>query len=679
MKKIFYFFCFIFIHLSYAQKPIVEKEVVFKKKTTSIKIKRLKKEANQYMENNSPYSAINAYQRILSSSSNKKKFLKKINYQLANAYFKVRDYENARKYYREVIILDKKGKLDLAVFNYANSLKYLALYKEARHQYRNFITITANNNKNDKERNKAYLEMKGCLYAIENDSVVADFNIQKLFKQINGVNSDNGPAIRDEELFFSKILESENQNDGRNNHFKRIYSSSILNDDFSISEKFSSVINDRNKSVFAPSFTANGDEVYFTKCDIINNKEENCAIYYSHLENGVWTKAILLDENINEEGSSTKDPQIVVDENSQPILFFSAKREKGRGGYDLYYSVKNESGKFSRARNLGYPINTSYDEISPFYHVESQSLYFSTNGKVSLGGFDIYKSQKVDGVFREANHLAPPINSSLDDYDFIINKQETTAFLASNRNSDTESKSATCCDDIYRLNTTIIDLYVKGLVYFEKNGERKLLDSVQLELSNDTSIVAVINCESGAFIYPLKIDENYHLKVLSDTYENDEVQFNTEGIQSSDTLQYDLFLKEKTNIIVEDKVVLNAFSEEIIGVIYYSFNAARLTEDAPKTLNNIIDYLKANPKVIVEISAHTDDVGAAAYNMQLSKERCFAAANYLMFYGISENRINKKWYGEEHPIVPNKNPDGSDNLIGRERNRRTEFKAVGEL
>lgn len=647
-----------------------------------LKTKKLYKKALTFNENGSFYKSIE-YLNAALSTTKKSKMSALINYEIANNYFEVRDYKKSIQHYSKVVDLDKKNKFYLTSYMLANALKHNEKYEESKKTYRKFLSITEQNKKVDFERSRAILEIKGCDYALELNTFNEDFTIKNAGDDVNGVYADFGPEIRNNELVFSKILSTWNENDNKNNHLAQIYSAEMYKDEYNFAQKFSSSINDNNMYVCNSSFTKNGEEIYFTKCEIVDGKKAVCSIYYSQLVNGIWIKPIQLSNVINEEGSNTTQPQIVIDENGKELLYFSAERERGRGGKDIFVAEKNEDGSFSRAKNLGFPINTRYDDISPFYHTPTQTLYFSTNGKISLGGFDIYKSQKEDEEFNEPVNLKYPFNTSLDDYDFVMNDKSSLAYLVSNRKGVFTEKSVTCCDDIFELKTTKIEVFVKGIIYLEKDGERKVIQQSEIELIDSEGDGEKIKSDDGTFLFKLDLNRAYKILANSNGFDEGEVLFNTNNIKESDTLQYDLFLD---NLISDnpfstpkEEVKINAFNQEIIGVIYYSFNAARLTDEAPTTLKNVLKYLNDNPNVIVEISAHTDDKGPADFNLNLSKERCYAAANYLKFYGISEDRIVKKWYGETQPIAPNQYEDGSDYQEGRERNRRTEFKAIGEI
>ena len=204
----------------------------------------------------------------------------------------------------------------------------------------------------------------------------------------------------------------------------------------------------------------------------------------------------------------------------------------------------------------------------------------------------------------------------------------------------------------------------EGIGYNWKYTTPKKMRIAVLSLKNLTEgIVEKIMYNGQSFTAPLNNECDYELVASNEDFEDLSVKFNTKNILKSDTLQYDLVFKER-----------KSFNNQVIGIVYYEYNQAKLTAEAPKTLEQVITFLKEYPKAQVEVSAHTDGNGADKYNLELSKGRCEAAVSYLTFNGIAKDRIVKNWFGESNPVAPEVNQDGSDNPDGRALNRRTEFK-----
>lgn len=626
----------------------------------SLKFKKLVKLGNIAFEEKDYYSAIENYELAIHQKEKiKSKKDIQINYRLGESYFNVRDYKPASKHFSIATSRDKKSKNPIIVYQLANSLKYLGEYAKAKKTYRDFQTSKPKKLKKlDYEIGRARLEIRGCAWG---DTLVVDsplYEIEHLDENVNSVFADFGPTIRGQELVFTKIdTEGENASS-----FAQIYFSEMFNSKFIKAKPFSRTINKDSIYVSNPSFTEDGNTLYFTMCNYVKG-ESVCAIYSSFVEKGKWTKPEKLGENINAPGTSSTQPHITVNEANETVLYFVADREKGRGGKDIWVSKMNEAGKFEKAKNLGFPINTRHDDISPFYHKESKTLYFSSNGHISLGGFDIFKAQlDEDGEnFLEPENLAYPINSSVDDYDFTLNKDGAFGFLASNREGTFSDRSPTCCDDIFKAISTEIKLELEGLVYEEINESRKIATKAKVELLDDNGNLQTINFEGAPFYFELEEDMVYKLSAFNEDFKEQSQIISTKELGRRAQLYRDIFLNEKVII------------DTLIGTIYYEFDNAKLTSDAPAVLEKVVAFLLENKHIKIKVAAHTDYTGPLSYNMDLSKRRSEAAKNYLISQGIKKDRLTSEWYGPNVPIAPNRLENGADNPKGRALNRRTEF------
>jgi outer membrane protein OmpA-like peptidoglycan-associated protein len=625
--------------------------------------KALLKNGDKSFYDGNTYRAVKYYTAALDKT--KKKKLKGIlNYKLGSSSFQVRDYPLSQKYFNEALTFPtKKKKFNDAKYYLALAYKHQANYIKAKATFKEFIQDAEGNVNLDYQRTKARLEVKGCDYALELIVEEPSYVVSNPGENVNGPFADFGPEIRQNELVYSKITSSSSDPTNETHEIAQLYSVEMYQDQYNYAQNFSSILNEGYYYVCNPNFTQDGKVIYFTRCSFDKQKNNNCAIFKSELEMGVWTNPLPLNTSINEENSNNSHPQI-VQEDGREILYFTSDRASGKGGKDIWYAIKGQGSDFGPAINLGSPVNTKYDDLSPFYHAGTKTLYYSTDGKANLGGLDVFKSEKVEDGWLEPINMETPVNSSLDDYDFILDADGAFGFLVSNREGTTSFRNATCCDDIFEVRTTQINLSVKGLVYAENKDGRALVQKAIVTLKNLTNqTVEKISYDGRLFFAPLDKESDYVLSASNEDFEEVNLQFTTKDLRKSDTLQYDLFFKERKR-----------FDDQVIGIIYYEYNQANLTPKAPKTLQEVIAFLKEYPKVKVEVNAHTDGNGDPNYNLELSKGRCEAAANYITFNGISKDRIIKNWYGESNPVASETMEDGSDNSDGRALNRRTEFK-----
>ena len=618
--------------------------------------KHYKLAKNQYLSGEY-VEALETCQAALKKSSKRKK-VAKLSHLAGNAASALRDYSMAEYYLNKCLDqqLDKK-KYDLAYFHLAQSLNYQAKYDEAKQWYGKFIHKAENNESLSVEKSKARIASKGCTYAIEYSIEEPLFAVKNPGDNVNGPYAEFGPELRGEELVYSKI-KSKNSSEF-NDHLAKLYVAQLDELNYEIAQEFSSILNQNDEYICNPSFSTDNKTLYFVKCTFVNRLEKRCAIYQSKLIDGIWAKPEILPEGINQENSSSSHPQLVSGLDGSSRLYFTSNRKEGRGGTDIWYVEMNEQGEFGRPRNVGYPINTRFDETSPFYHSASNTLYYSSDGEIGFGGLDVFAVQRTDDGWSEPVNMGLPINSSLDDYDFILDDKEELGFLVSNRVGTLTETNPTCCDDIFEVLSTHIDLYVSANVYIETQAERMLSKSAQLILGDlNTGIVDSISIADGG-AFRLAEGSNYRLIAKEKGFKATSIEFSTLGLVFSDSLLFDLFINEP---------------DDFLGIIYYEFAESKLTAEAPVTLHAIIEFLDSHPKALIEVSAHTDNRGSAAFNLALSKERCEAAVNFLIHEGIDGSRISMHWYGETKPVAPNYLPDGSDNPEGRALNRRTEFK-----
>lgn len=642
---------------------------------SNIPFKKLYKIGDKLVESGSFYNGITYYEEALSKAKKPKDIIL-LNKQIADANFALRDYQAALKHYQNMHLLNaSETKFPYISYQMANSYKYLGNYDSAMIYYNQFLDKQEKNEKIPEAKKRTRLEIKGIEYALEN-KINEKYIVENAGENVNGAYSDYGPEWKDNQLYFSKIYTDKVvvlDDEIENNEYSKIYYSPFYNEKFDVFQDFSNNINTDQIHVGNTSFSADGNSMYFTECVIDKSLQSNCKIAKSERINNEWQKPIYLNNDINLEKTNNTQPQIVALNDGSQMLYFVSNRAGGRGGKDIWSVTIDKEGNFSKAINIGYPINTVYDELSPYFHSASNTLYFSSNGHPSIGGFDIFSIQKNENAeWNETpTNLNAPINSSLDDYDFVLNNNEDLGFLSSNRPGGLSLKSETCCDDIYILKPAFIEIYVTGLVYAENMNNRQVYEKADLYLFDKESFEKIeqINYQDGKpYITKIEKDKNYAIKAMSNDFDEVEIAFSTYDFKKSDTLHYDLFLKER-NLV-----------NYMIGKVYYQFDASKLREDAPDTLRKVITFMNAYPEVIVEIASHTDAKGSDEYNLKLSERRSLSVKNYLINEGkITENRLINKWFGESMPVAPNTLPDGTDNEAGRDLNRRTEFKIIGNI
>ncbi|MCB0396678.1 MAG: OmpA family protein, partial [Flavobacteriales bacterium] len=355
------------------------------------------------------------------------------------------------------------------------------------------------------------------------------------------------------------------------------------------------------------------------------------------------------------------------------MLYFTSNRPGGLGGKDIYRVRMLPNGQWSLAQNLGPTINTEYDEEGPFIHPDGVTLFFSSQGHKSMGGFDVFSSvyNAENNTWSEPENVGYPINTTDDDVFYVTSPDGRRAYYSS-----ANKKGGVGEKDIYLLslsNTEEKELaVVKGVVmtrYGEAPPEGKII-LTDLETSEVVGIYKP-NSKTGKFLFILPEGGNYDL-----SFEAEGFMFHSQNLNLPEGTSY----KEINTAISLDPIVVG--EKMILNNIFFDYNSANLTPDSKLELDKLFRLLEINQNLAVGILGHTDSKGGDDFNMQLSQARAQSVVNYIVEKGIDKERLVAKGFGETQPIARNENPDGTDNPEGRALNRRIELKVLstdGEL
>ena len=415
------------------------------------------------------------------------------------------------------------------------------------------------------------------------------------------------------------------------------------------------------KNQGAASISIDNKTLFITICEFVSRDYDNCDIYMSTRVGDGWSELKSLGPNINGVKTWESQPSISADGKT---LYFASIRESNIGfdpnnpTSDIYYSTKDEKGNWTKAKNLGPKINTPGNEKSPFIHSDSQTLYFSSDGHLGIGGYDIFFTKFRDGDWTKPVNIGYPINTKNNDLGFVVNTQGTKAYFASNK---LNGKGGW---DIYA-----IDLYkearpekvflVKGQLV-DDNGYA--LSDAKLEVKNTrTEEVSegVVDAETGHYAVAVTAkneDDDFLMVVKKEDY-----SFSSTLIEpTEETFEKPIEVNFEVKPIEAGKSVQ-------INDIYYATASYEINAKSYAVLNEFADFLKTNSTVKVEIRGHTDNIGSVQTNITLSNQRAKAVYDYLLSKGVPKSNISYKGYGPNMPIADNKTE------AGRAKNRRTEF------
>lgn len=595
----------------------------------------------------------------------------KVLYKLAESYRLARDYKAAEAGYK-LAIDNGEDKYPDAWYYYGLMLQMNGKYAEAKAALDKYIGDKGGAGNKDLLK-FAKLQSDAAAWALTAEPVT--YKVDHLNPPVNHNKTDYAPRVSGNTLYFSSINNDSLLNSGvwvSGQLQSHAYTASYSNGEWNNVKPLPTPLNVAGKHTGNASITADGKRMYLTICEALAENKISCKIYMSSLDdNGVWSKPKALGKTVNDEGSDNTHPSVAKTENGVDVLYFSSNRAGGKGGYDIYKVDVKHTGSAGSATNLDATVNTEWDEITPYFYGRKNVLFFSSNGRIGYGGYDNYQSLLgEDGNFGEAENLGSPLNSCADDMGYTEGEDKKSFYFVSNRVGIIGDKSETCCDDIFKgFNTFVPSLAVSGkIIERVDSSEQNPLTGARVEVYDVTDgipkLVYADSMSSTDFFYPLEVDKKYSLKFSKKDHFTAHHTISTMDLEANDTMSYTATL---------DKIIVNKTYK--LSKIFYEYNSAKLTSESEATLDTLYALLTENPELTIELSAHTDSIGSASYNMDLSQKRAQSCADYLVGKGLDLSRITPVGHGFTQPVAPN-TINGKDNPEGRALNRRTEFKVL---
>jgi outer membrane protein OmpA-like peptidoglycan-associated protein len=441
-----------------------------------------------------------------------------------------------------------------------------------------------------------------------------------------------------------------------NMYFEDIYSATKTDSGWSNVKNVGAPINTDGHDATI-SISIDGQKLFIYKDD---NGDGN--IYTSDLLGDKWSAPVKLNEYINSnkwEGSVS----VSADGNT---LYFSSEREGGFGGKDIYRSRKLPNGQWGRAMNMGPNINTPYDDDAPFMHPDGVTLYFSSQGHSSMGGFDIFYTTLSDsGTWSKPVNMGYPVNTTDDDIFYFPTADNKRAYYSSFRSDGYGEK------DIYMLTLpekaeAPLAVYSGEITSLLGGVPEGATITVKDNATGEVVGVYTPNTSTGKYVFILPPGKNYNI-----AYEAEGYLFQSENLDVTDSASYRLIHKavELTPLRVGEKTALKN--------VFFASGSAVLKPESKTELSKLEALMKKHPKITVQINGHTDSQGSEELNMKLSQARAESVREYLVKEGgIAEERIKAAGFGPHEPVAINKNPNGTWNRDGMALNRRIEFEIL---
>lgn len=376
-----------------------------------------------------------------------------------------------------------------------------------------------------------------------------------------------------------------------------------------------------------PSFSADGNSMYYTYCAQDPEGHRTAEIYLSSRSSAKWGKGSRV-AIVKDSVTALGHPSISPD---GKYLYFVSDAVGGEGGKDIFRARVLGSG-YGPMENLGKEINTPGDEMFPYVR-DSVTLYFASNGHPGMGGLDIFKAT-LDSVGKwNVENMGAPINSMGDDFGITFAGKEERGFFSSNRND------ARGYDHIYSFELPIITVFIEGIVF--DVDEYPIENATVRIVGKDGLNVKVPVKKDGTYKVELERDIRYVMMASARGFLNQNFELHTSPEEKNETYIVDFFLSPISKPVV-------------IENIFYDFDKATLRPESKKALDEMIKMLNDNPNVTIELGAHTDRKGTDKYNERLAQRRAQSVVDYLIAGGIDKERLEAKGYGESVPKTINK-------------------------
>lgn len=398
-----------------------------------------------------------------------------LQYKFAEAARHFQSYEIAEEYYQKVMKNEEAAVFPMAPFWLAMMKKSLGKYQEAKLLFQQF----SKNQDDNYYSKRAKIEIATCEWAIQLEpkkDLIA--KVEHLDKKVNTPYSEIGPLPRGDTLYYSSFRYSFDEDDHKP---KRKLTKTLSSRNNSKGRTLRRNYNVSEKHTAHTTFSTDGKRIYFTICKYDTGATIKCEIYYREKDRRKrWKKdPVKLPLSINQKGFTATHPAIGYDSIEQKeILYFVSDRIGGKGKLDIWYS-EITADSFSTPQNLVL-INTSENDLTPFYHTPSQKLYFSSDGHSGLGGFDVFELDESKGA-EAIQNLGIPINTSYNDLYYAVNRQGMIAYLSSNRPGSfyLDKSNKACCYDIFKVNFSKPEPQNETEELAEESPEEPLEDTIE--------------------------------------------------------------------------------------------------------------------------------------------------------------------------------------------------------
>ncbi|MEQ9422772.1 MAG: OmpA family protein [Cyclobacteriaceae bacterium] len=561
-------------------------------------------------------------------------------------------YDEAAKHYQAAIDSHPDHELNQSAYFYLGDHNfYSGNYQDAKQNLERYLSYE---NLKPKNVDKVKWLLSNAEFSLQGIQNPVDFNAYPLPSPLNQFKLQYFPVLTvdNNTIIFTRRLGTQPHND------EDIYVSSKNADNqwtepISISRNINTRTNEGTCSI-----SADGKLLMFTSCQGPDSFG-SCDLYVSRKSGDQWSLPENVGEPINSKAWESQ-PSLSADGRT---LYFVSNRGGGHGKRDIWVSSMSPDGSWGEPRNLGDRVNTKEDDISPFIHVNGQSLYFASEGHLGFGGLDLYLTEKQNGDWKTPSNLGYPLNDHQDQASLFISSEGLKGYYS---HEESDVLHGLISGQIYEFDVPVEARIKKKSTFLTgrvMDSETNEFISAELELFELASgaLVSKVNSDDvdGTYLVVLSEGGEYGIYITAPGYIYKNVNFNFVQKPLNEPEVLDIYLDPIKKGV---KTVLNN--------IFFDYDKYDLKEKSITELGEVVKFLNANPGISIEVGGHTDDVGSDVYNKELSQKRAQSVVDYLVSNGVAADRILSKGYGSDDPIAPN------DNDENRAQNRRIEFKIL---
>ena len=547
----------------------------------------------------------------------------------------LKDYPTAIKALEKVKLLQADYMADVD-FNLGVCYLAVAEYGKAKTAFEAYLALPK---LPAQPRMQAEKDVKDCDFAMDAMKHPVDFKPVNLGGGVNTAADESMPSLTVDgnALYFTSHYGQGRFQD------EDIYVSINTSAGFAAATSVSQAINTEQYIEGAQNISPSGKYLFFTSADRPDGLVSD-DIYMTRKVGDLWERANNIGPPVNTPGYETQ-PCISADGKD---LYYAGIRATGLGGTDIWVSHLGADGRWGQPENLGMNVNTMYDEFRPFIHPDGNSLYFSSRGHAGMGNMDVYVSRRQgDGTWGKPLNLGYPINTSGDELGIFITADGQKAYYAS------EQKDSKGGMDIYTFDMPDgirpeFTSYVKGIVY-DKETREPVQSTLQVYDLETAKLYATFSSDKlkGNFLSSLPAGKNYAVEVMKDGYLFWSHNISLKEVKEGMPVEVNVPLQK---IKVGEAIVLNN--------IFYESDKYSLKEESNAELEMVVKLMAKNPTLKIEIGGHTDNTGSDDANKTLSENRAKSVYEYLVAKKIEPERIAYKGYASSKPVAANTTTEG---------------------